>query len=56
MSKVRDLIDRPIPNPSLGNVMQFWNDGGNFNTALYIRICAIKSNKEWIGHKDKSKD
>ena len=28
MSKIKSLIERPIPNPSLGNVMQFWKDGG----------------------------
>lgn len=56
MNQSKALLDKPLPRPDLGNVIKFWTERGTFNQALYLRICAIKSNDQWTERKDKSKD
>jgi hypothetical protein len=56
MNKNKTIPNRPLPNPGLAYIVNFWRDGGNFNKGLYDRVCQIKTNQKWTEQKDKSKD
>ena len=56
MKKNKITTSKPLTNPGLAYVVNFWRDGGNFNKELYDRICQIKINQKWTEPKDKFKD